>query len=73
MRLPGLMKLLAGILVADLALAGDATLTLPGLRVTPKPWDKQANFLTLERYARQAAAEGAQLVITPEGFLEGYL
>jgi predicted amidohydrolase len=67
------MKLLAGILMADLALAGDATFTLAGLRVTPKPWDKQANFLTLERYARQAAAEGAQLVITPEGFLEGYL
>ena len=60
-------------LAAGLVLAGDATLTLAGLRVTPKSWDKQANFATLERYARQAAAQGAQLVITPEGFLEGYL
>ena len=59
--------------MAGFALAGDVTLTLAGLRVTPKSWDKQTNFVTLERYTRQAAAQGAQLVITPEGFLEGYL
>ena len=73
MRLPRVVKLLAGIFLAGIAVAGDITLTLAGLRVTPKAWDKQANFVTLEKYARQAAAEGAQLVITPEGFLEGYL
>jgi len=67
------VKLVAGLFVAGLALAGDVTFTLAGLRVTPKPWDKQANFVTLERYTRQAATDGAQLVITPEGFLEGYL
>jgi len=73
MKLQQIAKLVAAMFVVSLAQAGDATLTLAGLRVTPKPWDKQANFVTLERYSRQAAAEGAQLVITPEGFLEGYL
>jgi predicted amidohydrolase len=73
MRLSQIAMLLAGTFAVGLALAGDATLTLAGLRLTPKAWDKQANFETLEHYARQAAAEGAQLVITPEGFLEGYL
>lgn len=67
------MKMLAGILLANLVLAGEVTLTLAGLKITPKPWDKQANFVTLEHYTRQAASEGAQLVITAEGFLEGYV
>jgi predicted amidohydrolase len=59
--------------IANLALAGEVTFTLAGLRVTPMPWDKQANLVTLERYAMQAVADGAQLVITPEGCLEGYV
>jgi predicted amidohydrolase len=53
-------------------LAGTIDFTIAGLRVTPKAWDKQANFVTVENYARHAVAEGAQLVITPESFLEGY-
>ena len=48
-------------------------LKLAAVSVTPLRWDKAANFATLERYAREAAARGAQLVITPEGFLEGYV
>src|SRR5437763_11213614 len=44
-----------------------------GLRVTPDRWDKEANFARLDRYAREAKARGAPLVITPEGFLEGYV
>ena len=48
-------------------------LKLAAVSVTPARWDKEANFATLERYAREAAAKGAQLVITPEGFLEGYV
>jgi predicted amidohydrolase len=51
----------------------EASFTLAGLRVTPTPWDKQRNVETLERFARQAVDEGAQVVITPEGFLEGYV
>jgi predicted amidohydrolase len=46
---------------------------LAAIRVTPQNWNKEANFATLERLARQAAAQGAQVVMTPEGFLEGYV
>ena len=52
---------------------GNVTLTLAGLRVAPTPWDKQGNFETLARFAHRAVDEGAQLVVTPEGFLEGYV
>jgi predicted amidohydrolase len=48
-------------------------LTVAGLCVTPRPWDKQANFAKLELFVKKAVADGAQLVVTPEGFLEGYL
>ena len=43
-----------------------------GMRVEPKRWDKAHNFALLERYARQAAQRGAQLLVTCEGFLDGY-
>lgn len=46
---------------------------MAGLCVTPRPWDKQGNFAKLELFVKKAATDGAQLVVTPEGFLEGYL
>lgn len=49
------------------------TLTVAALSLTPEPWDKQANLAKLERSARQAAAQGAQVIVAPEGFLEGYV
>jgi deaminated glutathione amidase len=52
---------------------GTVSFTVAGLRVTPTPWEKQSNFSLLERFARQAVDEGAQVVVTPEGFLEGYV
>jgi 5-aminopentanamidase len=52
---------------------GEASFRLAGLRVTPTPWDKERNFETLEWFARRAADEGAQVVVSPEGFLEGYV
>ena len=55
------------------ALAAELSLTVAGLRVLPKEWDKQANLAKLRQYASQAAAQGAHLVVTPEGFLEGYV
>jgi N-carbamoylputrescine amidase len=67
MRLP-LMLLLA--LSLD---AGDISFTVAGLRVLPERWNKEANFAKLAGYARQAKTRGAALVITPEGFLEGYV
>ena len=43
------------------------------LSLTPEPWNKSANLAKLERYARQAAAQGAQVIVAPEGYLEGYV
>lgn len=58
-------------LLSQAALAEE--LTVAAISVTPERWDKQANLASIEKYAREAAAQGAQLVITPEGFLEGYV
>jgi predicted amidohydrolase len=55
------------------ALAADVSFTIAGIRAMPERWDKQANFAKLERWAREAAARGADLVVAPEGFLEGYV
>lgn len=35
--------------------------------------DKEGNFRIAERLIRQAAAEGAQLILTPEAFLSNYI
>ena len=58
--------------LAGVCAAGD-TFTLAAVSVTPKEWDKEANYRTFETYARKAAAKGAKLIVTPEGFLEGYV
>ena len=72
----------AGVMLAGIGIAAEnaavdrnlkGRLKLAAVSVTPARWDKEANFATLERYTREAAAKGAQLVITPEGFLEGYV
>ncbi len=68
------MRLLPWMLILPCAaLAGDISLTVAGLRVMPERWDKQANFAKLEHWAREAAAKGADQVVAPEGFLEGYV
>ena len=68
-----MIRILAlSLLLAAASPAGDSFL-LAAISATPKEWDKQANHRTLERYARQAAAKGAKLIVTPEGFLEGYV
>jgi predicted amidohydrolase len=54
-------------------MSGSTPLTVAGLCVTPHPWDKQRNFAKLEVFAKKAVADGAKLVVTPEGFLEGYV
>lgn len=42
--------------------------------VLPKKWDKATNWERIERLVRKAAIEGdAQVVVTPEGALEGYV
>jgi predicted amidohydrolase len=52
---------------------GETSFTLAGLRVLPTPWDKCGNVDKLERFARRAAGDGAEVIVTPEGFVEGYL
>ncbi|MEX2261392.1 MAG: carbon-nitrogen hydrolase family protein [Bryobacteraceae bacterium] len=62
-----------GILIAASALPAEDSFTVAALRLMPKRWDKQANLEKLEKYARQAAAQGGEVIVTPEGFLEGYV
>jgi len=52
---------------------GEVSFTVAGLAVTPRPWDKEGNFEKLEYFTRQAVSEGAGVVVTPEGFLDGYV
>jgi predicted amidohydrolase len=54
-------------------MSDERSFVLAGLRVTAQPWDKAGNVDALARYAGQAAADGADLVVTPEGFVEGYV
>jgi predicted amidohydrolase len=51
---------------------GTISFNLAGLKLIPTPWDKQANFEKLERWTRKAASDGADFVVTPEGYLDGY-
>lgn len=72
-----LMRMFVVVLLAAMAAWGqkaeEKTVTLAALSLTPEPWDKQANYAKLEKYARQAAAQGAQVIVAPEGYLEGYV
>ncbi len=61
------------VLTALAATAADSGYVVAALSLTPEPWDKQANYAKFERYARQAAARGAQVIVAPEGYLEGYV
>ncbi|HEU0138193.1 MAG TPA: carbon-nitrogen hydrolase family protein [Bryobacteraceae bacterium] len=67
------IRLLAVMAISSALAAGDGSFTVAGLRLMPKRWDKQANFEKLSYYARKAAERGAEVVVTPEGFLEGYV
>lgn len=61
------------LMMTAVAAAGEVSFTIGGLRVMPTRWDKEGNLQKLERYARQAAQQGAQVVVTPESFLDGYV
>ena len=67
------MKLCLALLLTPVIFAGEISFRFAGLTLTPEPWNKEANFLKLSKFARQAAAQGAQVVVAPEGFLEGYV
>ena len=51
---------------------GPTSFVVAAMRVEPRPWDKAHNFKLLVEHAREAARRGAQLVVTCEGFLDGY-
>jgi predicted amidohydrolase len=72
--------LLSSYILLVLALAGAWVLQgvpnsflIAGLRVAPDRWNKEANLQKLDHWVREGARQGARLVITPEGFLEGYV
>jgi predicted amidohydrolase len=67
------MRLYSALVLTSMAFAGEISFQIAGLTVTPEPWNKEANFAKLEKFARQASAQGARLAIAPEGFLEGYV
>lgn len=68
-----LLFVLATTPAAQTQVRNETSFVLAALSLTPEPWDKQANFAKLERYARDAAARGADVIVAPEGFLEGYV
>ncbi len=51
----------------------ETEVTIAGLSFIPVKWDKEANLETIESMAREAASNGAELLITSEGALDGYL
>jgi predicted amidohydrolase len=46
---------------------------LASLSFIPVKWEKDTNLRKIESLAREAAAHGAKILITPEGAVEGYL
>ena len=52
---------------------GTGTLCVASLMVKPVKWDKDANKGRLEQAIREAKDKGAELIVTPEGALEGYV
>ena len=77
MRWPSGMAVGVALMSAHPSLAEDATsphrLRVASLSIVPAKWDKEANAAKIERMVRKAAEQGAKLVVTPEGVLEGYV
>jgi len=65
--------LLLSILASVAAMAEAPQFVVAALRVVPDRWDKESNLRKLDKFAREAAAKGANVVVTPEGFLDGYV
>lgn len=59
--------------MSEAADRGQRTVRVAGLVIPKRPFDREANMHDLEELAARAADSGAQLVVTPEGFLEGYI
>jgi predicted amidohydrolase len=77
MRLKSILIVVLGAPIVASASAAAETSAEPKfvvalMAIQPKVWDKAHNFALLERYAKEAVAQGASLVVTCEGFLDGY-
>jgi predicted amidohydrolase len=58
---------------ADDTASKSNTLRVASVSFVPTKWDKDTNAAQIEKLVRDAARQGARLVITPEGALEGYV
>ncbi|HVT73696.1 MAG TPA: carbon-nitrogen hydrolase family protein [Lacunisphaera sp.] len=65
--------LLCGAIPALVLASAEKSFVVATLKVMPVTGDKAANFAVFEKMARRAAAAGADFVVTPEGYLDGYL
>ena len=80
-RLKSLMCMMAAFIVLSFILetttieAEEASkkVKVASLSFIPEKWNKEANLKKMDTLARQAAKNGAKIIITPEGALEGYL
>jgi predicted amidohydrolase len=52
---------------------GARMVRVAGLVIPKLPGEKEKNYAEFDRLARDAAKQGAQIICTPEGFLEGYI
>ncbi len=58
---------------SDIPAREQHTLRVASLMVKPVPWDKEANGELFEAAIWDAVAQGAELIVTPEGALDGYV
>ncbi|HEY5551072.1 MAG TPA: carbon-nitrogen hydrolase family protein [Opitutaceae bacterium] len=65
--------LFTALALATASISAGEPLVVAGLKLAPVPFDKEGNYAKFEKYAREAAAAGAQLVITSECYLDGYV
>jgi len=59
--------------VVRASVSAESALRVASLMIVPVKWDKDANKVVLEKAIRQAKRQGAELIVTPEGALEGYV
>lgn len=48
-------------------------LIIASLSIMPEKWNKKTNYQKIEKMVRQATEKGADLIVAPEGVLEGYV
>lgn len=72
-----LLATLALALAAASAFSQDSTarpsVKVAALKVIPVAYDKEGNYARFEQFAREAAGNGAQIIVTSECYLDGYL